>query len=58
MAGCVAVTSAGTFSATFSHVQPAHVFGTFLNIGHYQMLFWLVVWNIFIFPYIGNNHSN
>jgi hypothetical protein len=22
------------------------------------MLFWLVVWNIFIFPYIGNNHSN
>ena len=58
MAGCVAVTSAGTFSGTFSHVQPAHVFGTFLNIWHYQMLFWLVVWNIFIFPYIGNNHSN
>ena len=21
-------------------------------------LFWLVVWNIFIFPYIGNNHPN
>ena len=21
-------------------------------------IFWLVVWNIFIFPYIGNNHPN
>ena len=46
MAGCVAVTSAGTFSATFSHVQPAHVFGTFRNIWHCQMLFWLVVWSL------------
>ena len=22
------------------------------------MVFWLVVWNIFYFPYIGNNHPN
>ena len=23
---------------------------------HPATLYWLVVWNIFIFPYIGNNH--
>ena len=31
---------------------------TLLRSGSMGILVWLVVWNIFIFPYIGNNHPN
>ena len=29
-----------------------------LEFPNHLIVYWLVVWNIFIFPYIGNNHPN
>ena len=35
-----------------------NISSTYFQICFNIVIIWLVVWNIFIFPYIGNNHPN